>query len=438
MKTTSDVREFIRYTVPNVLGMAGLSCYILADTFFISKGMGSNGLTALNLALPVYNFMHGTGLMLGIGGATRYSILRSQGHQKDAQMVYTHMLLLAGGFALLFFLLGLFGSHAITCLLGADEAVYDMTHTYLRVLLLFSPLFMLNDITLPFIRNDGAPRLAMGALITSSLSNIVLDYIFIFPLQMGIFGAVFATSIAPAISLAVFLPFFLKRKHSFHPIRCPFQLRTASSMMTLGLPSLVTEVSAGVVMIVFNTILLNLCGNLAVAAYGVVSNIAIVVTSIYTGIAQGAQPLFSRSYGSGQHERATQFLNYALGTALGLSLLVYALVFLGAAPIAAVFNSERDLQLQTMAVEGLKLYFTSCFFAGFNIVLSSYFASVARSAPANAISLLRGFFVVIPAAIVLSLLGGLPGLWCAMTITEVLISLFGIFVLRKKGKKYPV
>ena len=91
-----------------------------------------------------------------------------------------------------------------------------------------------------------------------------------------------------------------------------------------------------------------------------------------------------------------------------------------------------------MAVEGLKLYFTSCFFAGFNIVLSSYFASVARSAPANAISLLRGFFVVIPAAIVLSLLGGLPGLWCAMTITEVLISLFGIFVLRKKGKKIPV
>lgn len=438
MKKTSDVREFTRYTVPNVLGMAGLSCYILADTFFISRGMGSNGLTALNLALPVYSFMHGTGLMLGMGGATRYSILRSQGRQEDAQRVYTHMLLLAGGFALLFFLLGLFASHAITRLLGADPAVYDMTHTYLRILLLFSPLFMLNDITMPFIRNDGAPRLAMGALITSSLSNIVLDYIFIFPLQMGIFGAVFATSIAPAISLAIFLPFFLQKKNSFHPVRCPFRLRTAGSMMMLGLPSLVTEVSAGVVMIVFNTILLNLGGNLAVAAYGVVSNIAIVVTSIYTGIAQGTQPLFSRSYGSGQHERATRFLKYALRTALGLSLLVYALVFLGADPIAAIFNSERDPHLQVMAVEGLKLYFTSCFFAGFNIVLSSYFASVERSTPANAISLLRGFFIVIPAAIVLSLLGGLHGLWCAMTITEALVSLFGIIVLRKKDKKIPV
>ena len=438
MKNSSDIREFIRYTVPNVLGMAGLSCYILADTFFISRGMGSNGLTALNLALPVYNFMHGTGLMLGIGGATRYSILRAQGREMDAQQVYTHMLGLAGGFALFFFLLGLFASHAITRLLGADPAVYDMTHTYLRVLLLFSPLFLLNDITMPFIRNDGAPRLAMAALVTSSLSNIVLDYIFIFHLNMGIFGAVFATSIAPAIGLAMFIPFFRRGRNSFRPVRCSLCPSTAGSMMLLGLPALVTEVSAGVVMIVFNTILLSLGGNLAVAAYGVVSNIAIVVTSIYTGIAQGTQPLFSQSYGGGQHLRVSRFLKYALTSTIVLSALIYVLIFLGAGPIAAVFNSEQDPRLQNMAVIGLKLYFTSCFFAGFNIVLSSYFASVERSVPANTISLLRGFFIVIPTAIALALLGGMSGLWCAMTITEALVMLVGIFFLRNKGKKIPV
>ena len=438
MKKSSDLGEFIRYAVPNVLGMTGLSCYILADTFFIATGMGSNGLTALNLALPVYSFIHGTGLMLGMGGATRYAILRSQGRQDEAQTVYTHMLALAGMFAAFFFLLGLFGSHAITRLLGADTAVYDMTHTYLRVLLLFSPLFMLNDITLPFIRNDGAPRLAMCALMTSSFSNIILDYIFIFPLNMGIFGAVFATSIAPAISLAMFIPFFRRGRNSFRPVRCPVSPRTAGTLMTLGLPSLVTEVSAGVVMIVFNTILLALGGNLAVAAYGVVANVAIVATSIYTGIAQGSQPLFSRCYGSGQLHRANRLLGYALGSTLALSTVIYGLIFLAADPVAAIFNSEGDLQLQAMAVQGLRLYFTSCFFAGVNIVLSTYFASVERSAPANAISLLRGFFIVIPAAIVLSLLWDLPGLWCAMTVTEGLVVLFGIFFLRKKSKKIPV
>lgn len=438
MKKTSDVREFIRYTVPNVLGMVGLSCYILADTFFVAKGMGSNGLTALNLAIPVYSFIHGTGLMLGMGGATRYSILRSQGRPEDAQAVYTHTLGLAAGFALLFFLLGLFGSHAITRLLGADEVVYDMTHTYLRVLLLFSPLFLLNDITLPFVRNDGAPRLAMCGLMASSFSNIILDYIFIFPLNMGIFGAVFATSIAPAISLAVFLPFFLKGKNSFRPVRCPLQPHILGSIMTLGLPSLVTEVSAGVVMIVFNTILLSLQGNLAVAAYGVVSNLALVVTSIYTGIAQGTQPLFSRCYGSGRPDHATRFLKDAFITSLSLSTVIYTLVFLGADPIAAVFNREGNPFLQKMAVDGLKLYFTCCFFAGTNIILSTYFASVERSTPANIMSLLRGFFIVIPMAFLLSLAGGMTGLWCTVTVTEVLVTVLGLLILRKKGKKYPV
>ncbi len=438
MKKSSDFGEFIRYSVPNVLGMTGLSCYILADTFFISKGMGSNGLTALNLALPVYSFIHGTGLMLGMGGATRYAILRAQGQQEEAQRVYTHMVALAGMFTMFFFLLGLFASHGITRLLGADAAVYDMTRTYLQVLLLFSPLFILNDITLPFIRNDGAPRLAMCALMVSSFSNIILDYIFIFLLDMGIFGAVFATSIAPAISLAMFIPFFRAGRNSFRPVRCPASPRTAGTLMTLGLPSLVTEVSAGVVMIVFNTVLLGLGGNLAVAAYGVVANVAIVATSIYTGIAQGSQPLFSRCHGGGQLHRTGRLLRYALGSALTLSAVIYTLVFLGADPIAAIFNSEGDPQLQTMAVQGLKLYFTSCFFAGGNIVLSTYFASVERSAPANAISLLRGFFIVIPAAIVLSLLFGLPGLWCAMTVTEGLVTLFGIFFLSKKSKKIPV
>lgn len=425
MEKRSDFREFAHYTIPNILGMLGLYCYILADTFFVSQGMGSSGLTALNLAIPVYSFIHGTGLMLGMGGATRCSILKAQGNHQDSNRGYTHTLMLGGAFALFFFLLGLFGSHALTRFLGADEAVYDMTHTYLRVLLLFSPLFLLNDITLPFVRNDGAPRLAMCGLMGSSFSNIILDYIFIFPLDMGIFGAVLATSIAPAISLAILSPFFLKKRSSFRPVRCPVQPHLAADLMALGLPSLVTEVSAGVVMIVFNTILLSLQGNLAVAAYGVVSNLALVVTAIYTGIAQGVQPLMSRCHGAGLPKRAARFLRYALTASLTLSTLLYALIYLGAEPIAAVFNSEGNAHLQAMAVRGLRIYFTCCFCTGLNVVLATYFTCVERSRPANTISLLRGLAIVIPAAFLLSRLGGMDGLWCAVTVTEALAALLG-------------
>lgn len=90
------LNEFLKYTSLNILGMLGLSCYILADTFFVSKGLGTDGLTALNLAIPIYSFIHGSGLMIGMGAGTKYSILKSQEHHLEANKTFTHALFLAG------------------------------------------------------------------------------------------------------------------------------------------------------------------------------------------------------------------------------------------------------------------------------------------------------------------------------------------------------
>ena len=431
MAHTTDFREFIRYTSLNVLGMLCLSCYILADTFFIAQGMGSDGLAALNLALPVYSFIHGSGLLLGVGGATRFSILKHQGRERQGQQVYTQAMGIAGVLAVLFVMTGVLLSDHIALWLGAEGEVHGMAKTYLQVLLLFSPLFLLQDITLAFVRNDGAPHLVMLGMMSSSLSNIVLDYVFIFMLDMGMFGAVFATSIVPAIGLCVQLPFFLRGKNTFRLVRGAWSWRQTRSIVVTGLPSLIGEVSAGVVMIVFNIIVLSLGGNLAVAAYGVVCNLAIVVTAIYTGAAQGVQPLVSRCHGAGEGDRAARFLRYALLFTLGVSAVIYAVMFLGASPLTALFNSERDPQLQAMAEQGLKLYFLSCFFTGINVVLAIFFSCVERSRQANVMSVLRGFVLVIPMAFLLAWLGGMTALWCAVAVTEGLVTVLGAAFLRR-------
>ena len=195
MSQSTPLREFVRYSALSSCGMIAVSCYILADTFFVAQGLGTAGLAALNLAIPIYNFIHGTGLMLGMGGATKYSIHQSRGDPGGASRMFTGMLLLSVLFSIPFLLLGLFCSHGITVLLGADQAVFEMTRTYLQVLLLFAPATLVNDVLLCFVRNDGDPRLSMLATAAGSLANIVLDYIFIFPMGMGIFGAVLALSL---------------------------------------------------------------------------------------------------------------------------------------------------------------------------------------------------------------------------------------------------
>ncbi len=419
------LKEFIRYTSLNVIGMLGLSCYILADTFFVAKGLGANGLAALNLAIPIYSLIHGSGLMLGMGGATRYSILKSQSLQKEANTVFTHTLLLGILLSAIFFLVGVFGSESITTLLGADEAVFKMSKTYLQVILLFSPAFILNDIILCFVRNDGSPRLSMIAMVSGSLSNMVLDYIFIFPLGMGIFGAVFATGLAPIISLSILSAFFFRKQNQFHPVRCKISGKIWGHIAALGTSSLIAEVSSGIVMIVFNTIILGLEGNAGVAAYGVIANLSLVVIAVYTGIAQGIQPLLSKNYGKGNKQNVQSVFRYAMVTVIIVSAAVYLAVYFGADAITSVFNSENNRQLQEIAVWGLKLYFTACLFVGCNIILSIYFTSVDYVKPAHIISVLRGFLLIIPLAFLLPRLGGMTGLWLAFPVTECIVAIIG-------------
>lgn len=417
-------REFARYASLNALGMLGFSCYILADTFFIAQGLGADGLTALNLAIPIYSLIHGSGLMLGMGGATRYSICRGQRYTAGASASFAGALYPALLLALIYFSAGLFFPTQLASLLGADAQVLTMTATYLRVILLFSPAFLLNDITLCFVRNDGSPRLSMTAMLAGSFSNIILDYVFIFPCQMGIFGAVLATGLAPCISLIV-LSFH--RKHArFGLHRCPVASSIIGRILSLGLPSLVTELSSGIVILVFNFIILDLCGNTGVAAYGVVANLSLVVIALLTGIAQGVQPLLSHAYGRSAQTDIRQLMRYLIATVLALSILIYIALVLCDTPVVRAFNSAQDAALQSIAEDGLRLYFLAIPFAGCNIALSVFFTSIGRALPAHCISLLRGLVLIVPMAFVLSALLALTGVWLTFPVTELLVILCGI------------
>ncbi len=428
MKQQSCLRDFARYTVLSVLGTLGVSCYILADTFFVAKGLGTNGLTALNLAIPVYNFIHGTGLMLGMGGATRFSICKSQGRYEEINRIYTNTLYLALFFSAIFMLPGLFGSNQLAVLLGADAGIREMTSTYLRWLLLFTPAFILNDVLLCFVRNDNGPQLSMIAMLTGSFSNIVLDYLFIFPMGMGIFGAVFATGLSPVISIILMCPHWLKKKNTFHLTKTGISACIIKQDLSLGFPSLIAQLSSGIVMIIFNGIILKLQGNTGVAAYGVVANISLVIVALYTGIGQGVQPLISTFYGAGNFKMVRKALRYALITTLSISCVIYLLIFVFAQPITAVFNSGSNARLQQIAVEGLRLYFISAAFIGYNIILATYFTSVEKAFPAHILSVLRGLVLILPMAFLLSAAAGMTGVWLACPVTEFLTALLGFAI----------
>ncbi|MDO5136679.1 MAG: MATE family efflux transporter [Eubacteriales bacterium] len=432
------MRTFAKYAFLSVLGTLGISCYILADTFFISKGVGANGLAALNLAIPIYDFIHGCGLMLGMGGGTRFSICKGEKRERD--FIYSNTVILGILIGIAFSLLGFLFSRPLALALGANQEILEMTVTYLKWMLLFSPAFVLNEILLCFVRNDNGPTLATCAMIIGSLSNILLDYIFIFPMNLGIFGAVIATGASPIVSMMVMSLHWLKKKNTFHFRWTRLYGRIVRQDISLGLPSFIGQMAAGISMIIFNILILKLEGNIGIAAYGVIANISLVTTGIYTGISQGVQPLVSESYGKGDRRKTELGYQYSVRVTLILSAVLYLALYFGASPVTHAFNSENNRRLQEIAEKGLKLYYLSLAFVGYNTVLAVILTSIEKALPAQILSLLRGFFLLIPMAFLLSATGGMEGIWLTCPVTEAIVAILGWRqyqrLRRDDGRKY--
>lgn len=433
-KQNNGIKTFIKYVSLNVMGMIGLSCYILADTFFVAKGLGADGLTSLNLAIPFFSVIHGTGLMIGMGGATRFSIMNGLSNKNNKNVVFSTSVLFAILVSFLFAAVGLLLSDQLSILLGAKDSVLKTTSIYLKTILLFAPMFLLNNLLICFVRNDLNPKLSMLAMLMGSLSNIALDYLFIFPLQMGMFGAALATGFAPIISLSILSFHFIVKRNTFMLTKPKLSFKKIKDIIYLGNSALITELSSGIVMIVFNTLILRLQGNIGVAAYGVIANLSLVVVSLFTGIAQGIQPIISLDYGNHNNENIKKTYQYAIVTATILSLVVYAVATIYTSEIIEAFNKDHLEALTEVATKGLRIYFIGFFFVGFNIITAVYFSSIDKAQNAFTISILRGFIIIIPMALLLSFLFQMNGIWITFPITEATVAVYTATLMKRQPR----
>ena len=428
-------RQFFRYVSQNIFGLLGTSCYILADTYFIAQATGTNGVALLNLCLPIYNLIFAIGSMIGLGAATRYAILRAQGNDR-AQRYFSNAIFCACLASVPFLLAGLFCPGALLQLMGGDAGIVALGIPYARIFLMFTPFFMCNYIVAAFVRNDGDPSLAMVATLSSSLFNVVFDYIFMFPMGLGLAGAALATAVSPVISMTVCSRHFFKKQNSLRFVRQMPSLRLLGQSCQLGVSGFVGELSSGVTTTVFNFLLLGLAGNVAVAAYGVVANFALVATAIFNGVAQGAQPLVSHCYGKNDRAGARRLLVLGSATALALAAVLYAAVFGLTDTFVGWFNSENSVQMAQFAHTGMRMYFVGYFFAGFNIMAAGYLSATNRPVEASITSICRGMAAIVTFSLLLSRLFGMDGVWAAFPASELLTALLTLFLLlRKKTDK---
>lgn len=424
-------KQFARYVSQNILGMMGVSLYILADTFFISMAEGADGITALNLVLPLYAVIYAIGAMVGVGSAIRYRLCKAKG-DIDADKYFANAILWALILSVPFMVVGGMFPATIMQLLGADAVITAVGTPYTRVFMVFTPFFMLNTTFNAFVRNDDDPSLAMAATLSSSLFNIVFDYILMFPCGLGMTGAALATGFSPVIGVLICSIHFFKKKNTLSFVWQLPSVKRCIATCQLGISAFVGELSSGVTTAVYNWLILEIAGNIGVAAYGVVANIALVATSMFNGVAQGSQPLISEFYGKGDKRSANKVLKLSLITAVVMALVILGGIVLFAEPIVAVFNSERSVELAEYAIIGIQLYFVGFIFAGINIAGCGYLSATSQAKAAFVASVARGFVAIVVCAIVMAILFGMTGVWLSFAAAELVTFLILLYILFRK------
>lgn len=436
MNSTQAIQGEVRhYVVRNVVATLGMSLYVLIDTLFISIAAGALGLTTLNLVLPLFNVFNGVGLLLGVGGATIFSLNKVL-HPERIRDLYSQLIIFAATLGIvLAVLLNVFATPVVN-FLGANDQTRRMAIIYLRICAWSGPLYMCNYISINFIRNDGNPTLTMKATLTETLSVIVIDWFFIFGCGLKMEGAALAVLFSPLISLIVLSRHrhFAGRQLQLHWARP--QLANLGRSAKLGVAAALNELSTGVSIYFFNHVLLQLADNYAVAAYGVISNIAIVVLAIANGVALGVQPIASREYGQHHFTNVTTALKMGTLITLLLATISFVILVTFKLPIIEAFNTAHSAQLVSYARVGLPIYFTSTFFSALNLLFILFLAAINAARASFTLSILRGYVILLPAILILAALVGINGVWSAVPVTEFLVCIIASLLVRQRIKQF--
>lgn len=426
---------FRKLFLPTLLGMIFNALITIVDGIFVGRGVGPEGIAAVNIIAPLFMVTTGLGLMFGIGSAVMAGISIASQRFEKANTIVTSAFLFSTS-VIVVIIAGCFAfTNEVACLLGSSDILMSKTIDYLLYLLIGLVPLMWQSIGMMVIRLDGSPKYAMMCNVIPSVINIALDWWFVFPLGMGVKGAALATSLSCILGGIMCLIYFrwsyilkfTRRLDGFRSI--------VWREMEIGSSAFITEIAMSVMMLTGNIVFMQAFGENGVAAYSIACYLFPLIFMINNAVAQSAQPIISVNYGTGNFDRVKQALKVSLCVAGVCGVLATSGIAVGARSIVAMFISP-DCEAGLIAVSGLPVFAFSGIFFALNIAFIGYYQSVEKSLRALIFTLVRGIVVLVPMFFLLSHLFPGWGMWAAIPTTEALTLIIILATFRYKNKIY--
>lgn len=427
-----EINLYIKYLLPTICAMVFNAIYIITDTLMIGKGIGEEGLVALNLLLPIFSAYFGIGYLFGVGGSVLLSVAKGKKDEDEQKRIFSTTVTVAAVTGVLVSIIPFIMQNKLYRILGATDENIRITREYGSIMFAFGWVYILQTVINCFVRNDEAPRRSMAGTIVGSCTNVVLDYIFIYKCNMGMSGAIIATVIGNTLNMLIAASHLLSRNNNLHyGIRSVTPERMKNVIINGASPCF-NEVAWGIVVFVFNLQIVKYFGNYGLVIYSIISNTLIVTNSFMNSAGNAMQPLVSYSVGAGNKERVRKFTKIGFATITIFVIIMYGVICGFTNGLIHLFVKPSEIVVKE-GIPAIRIYFLSLFFAMVNVYFSVYFQATLKSVYAMIISLLRGFGVTILFVIIIPLIFGASSVWWVMLLSEGVTMIVTLFLLSRKS-----
>lgn len=427
--------SFLGFVFPTIIMMIFMALYSIVDGMFVSQYVGSDALSAINIVYPIIYILIGIGIMFGTGGSAVVAKKLGEGKKQTAKENFTLLVCFAMGIGLILCIIMLLFIHPILVALGASERLYSYCVQYVTIILIFGMPSILQILFQSFLVTAGKPNIGLALTIFSGISNIIFDYIFIVLLQMGIKGAAFGTGISYMIGFLYPLFYFSRKKSILSFTKPKWSFRVILQSMGNGSSEMVSNLAAGVTTFLFNAAMLRMVGENGVAAITIVLYSQFLFTAAYLGFSNGAAPIISYNYGSGNIKQLKRIFRMCMGILIISSIGILILSLVSAGVTVEIF-AKKGSDVYNLAIYGYRIFAWNFLFAGVNIFSSSLFTALSNGKASAFISFLRTFGLEALSILLLPKIIGIDGVWLAVPVAEAMTLIAALLCVRKYRKEY--
>jgi putative MATE family efflux protein len=428
--------KLIKFTLPTIAMMIFTSIYGVVDGVFVSNCVGSDAFAAVNLIMPIIMILGSVGFMIGTGGSAIVSKTLGEGKKEKANEYFSMLVYLCVVSGVILSVIGIIFTGPIAVLLGAKGSIAKDCVTYGRtVFFMLTGLFLQNAFQ-SFLVVAEKPKLGLFVTLLAGFTNMFLDFLFVYVLRFGVFGAALATGISQFVGSVIPIIYFAGGKNNVLKLtKCRFNKDIIIKTCINGSSEMVTNMSMSLVNILYNMQLMKYIGTNGVVAYGIIMYVGFIFVGTYMGYAVGSAPVISYHYGAGNKDELKNLFKRSLTIIIVSSVVMTLIAEIIADYLAGIFVSY-DNNLLELTTEAIRIYAVSYLISGINIFASSFFTALNNGVVSAVISFMRMFVFQIVMILLLPVVLGISGIWTAVIAAEVLSVVISVLFLVKNRKKY--